>query len=302
MKKLMSLDKQVEARAEKWLIRNNQQMDKEQIKSYFEDNKKEIIKQYLIANPKIAKEYQEKRKVLRRVGMAIATTGVVAVTLAGTYIVGKDSKTDDLSDKVVRMEEEYIQENEEEIQENNYEEFFEEARNIKSTEKRDEYITENTKKIIVEYYNKQNPENPITEDMLETLILNENVLQKTDRLGNVTYERVAQNIMYEQTENQKLVKIGNIYDFRINGKSVAVFDSNENILPDKNVEKTDMIFKDTLDTVKEMENLKEIYINEKNTDYYIEKQEEKYKNTANQLLEKAKNENVKMATQEIEKD
>ena len=225
----MSLDKQVEERAEKWLIRKNQQIHKEQIKSYFEENKEEIIKQYLIANPKIAKEYQEKRKVLRRVGMAIATTGVVAVTLAGTYIIGKDSKIDDLSDKVVRMEEEYIQENEEEMQENNYEEFFEEARNIKSTDERNDYITENTKKIIIEYYNKQNPENPITEDMLETLILNENVLQKTDRLGNVTYERVPQNEIYEQTENQKLVKIGNIYDFRINGESVAVFDSNGNV-------------------------------------------------------------------------
>ena len=116
MAKLMSLDKQVEERAEKWLIRKNQQIHKEQIKSYFEENKEEIIKQYLIANPKIAKEYQEKRKVLRRVGMAIATTGVVAVTLAGTYIIGKDSKIDDLSDKVVRMEEEYIQENEERIE------------------------------------------------------------------------------------------------------------------------------------------------------------------------------------------
>ena len=43
-----------------------------------------------------------------------------------------------------------------------------------------------------------------------------------------------------------------------------------------------MTFKETLDTVKEMEKLKEIYGNEKNTDYYIKIQEEQYKNTANQ--------------------
>ena len=300
MSKLMSLDKQVEERAQNWLIRKNPQINKEQIKSYFEENKEEIIKQYLIANPKIAKEYQEKRKVLRRVGMAMATTGLVAVTIAGTYIIGKDSKIDDLSDKVVRMEEEYIQENEEEMQENNYEEFFEEARNIKSTEKRDEYITENTKKIIVEYYNKENPENPITEDMLETLVLNEFVLQKTDRLGNSTYERVEQNIMHQQTDNQKLVKIGNIYDFRINGESVAVFDSNGNVLPDKNVEKQDMTFEGTLDIVKEMEKLKEIYSNDKNTDYYIEMQEQKYQEVAHKLLEETKN--FEIEKQEIEKD
>ena len=293
MSKLMSLDKQVEQKAKKWFIDSQLPENRILAKRFFEENKKEIKDEYLEKHPKVEKEYKEKKKLLLKVKIALATTGLVATTIgAGACYHISNTNKEPQKDPIQIEQEEKLKEGikqleEQELEQDPYENFFDEVREMKSTEKRDEFITNQTKQVIVEAYNKEHPENPITTDRLETLILNENVLQKTDRLGNYTYERVKQNIQYEQTDTQKLVKIGNIYDFRIDGKTVAVFDGNGSVLQDKNVETQDISFKPMIQLLDVSQDLQDIYKYPSN-DYQKSKVEEKYKQISEKILENKK--------------
>lgn len=287
MSKIMSLDKQIEERAKKWFLNSQLPENRRMAKSFFTDNKTQIVKQYLKEHPKVNEEYNEKKKILVKAKIALATAGLVATTLAGTYILNqKEQPQENIVKQETELNDNFMQKEQEQLEENKYEKFFEEAREIKNTNKREEYITNQTKQIIVEAYNKEHPDNLIAVDRLETLILEETVLKKTDRLGNTTYERISQNSVGED-----LVKIGSIYDFRIDGKTVAVFDSNGDILTDKNVEKQDMSFKEALSLVKQSEELKDIYRYPSN-DYEKGKVEQKYTQIANDYLENVKDKNI----------
>lgn len=285
MGKRMSLDKQVEERAKKWFVKEQAEENKALAKVWFEENKKEVIEEYLEKHPKTKEEYQSKKKTLLKVKLLLGSAGLAVTTLAGAYVAKNYQKEDN-----TRIEQEVTQEEEIKTEENTYQEFFEEARNMENTKKREEFITNQTKQNIVEAYNQEHKENPITVDRLETLILNEFVLQKKDRVGNYTYERVPQNIQYEQTETQKLVKIGALYDFRVDGKTVAVFNGNGEMIQDQNVEKQDMSFQKMVGMVKQSEKLKAIY-------HYPSNEEEKrnaeqtYQEVSNNLTEKNKQEN-----------
>ena len=293
MSKLMSLDKQVEQKAKKWFIDSQLPENRILAKKFFEENKKEIKNEYLEKHPKVEKEYKEKKKLLLKVKIALATTGLVATTIgAGAFYHISNTNKEPQKDPIQIEQEEKLKEGikqleEQELEQDPYENFFDEVREMKNTGKRDEFITNQTKQVIVEAYNKEHPENPITTDRLETLILNENVLQKTDRLGNYTYERVKQNIQYEPTDTQKLVKIGNIYDFRIDGKTVAVFDGNGSVLQDKNVETQDISFKPMIQLLDVSQDLQDIYKYPSN-DYQKSKVEEKYKQISEKILENKK--------------
>lgn len=287
MSKIMSLDKQIEERAKKWFLNSQLPENRRMAKSFFTDNKTQIVKQYLKEHPKVNEEYNEKKKILVKAKIALATAGLVATTLAGTYILNqKEQPQENIVKQETELNDNFMQKEQEQLEENKYEKFFEEAREMKNTNKREEYITNQTKQIIVEAYNKEHPDNLIAVDRLETLILEETVLKKTDRLGNITYERISQNSVGED-----LVKIGSIYDFRIDGKTVAVFDSNGDILTDKNVEKQDMSFKEALSLVKQSEELKDIYRYPSN-DYEKGKVEQKYTQIANDYLENVKDKNI----------
>lgn len=287
MSKIMSLDKQIEERAKKWFLNSQLPENRRMAKSFFTDNKTQIVKQYLKEHPKVNEEYNEKKKILVKAKIALATAGLVATTLAGTYILNqKEQPQENIVKQETELNDNFMQKEQEQLEENKYEKFFEEAREMKNTNKREEYITNQTKQIIVEAYNKEHPDNLIAVDRLETLILEETVLKKTDRLGNTTYERISQNSVGED-----LVKIGSIYDFRIDGKTVAVFDSNGDILTDKNVEKQDMSFKEALSLVKQSEELKDIYRYPSN-DYEKGKVEQKYTQIANDYLENVKDKNI----------
>ena len=291
----LSLNKQIEDLARKWYIRSFKQEDRKSAMLEFkedEDLRKDVIEQYLEKHPNVKKQYKEKKKIMLGIKLVLATTGLVVVTLGGKYTLNliKQPKESNIEQET-ELDDDFIIEEQEE--ENKYKQFFNEVREINNTDKREDYITNHTKQIIVEKYNKANPDNQITADRLETLILDETVKKNTDRLGNYTYERISQNSVGED-----LVKIGNIYDFRIDGKTVAVFDNNGDMLFDKNVEKQDMSFKEAITLVNQSERLKDIYKYPSN-DYEKGKVEQKYQQIADeysqdvQEINLAKNENEK---------
>lgn len=292
MSKFMSLDKQLENKAKKWFVSEQEEQNKGLAKKWFEENKKEVIEEYMGKHPNIKKQYQNKKKELLKFKILLAGTGIVATTITGVYIahnISKENKTEIEQEAVI--DENMNVFDEQESEEKSYENFFEQAKGMNNTKQREELITNQTKQVIVETYNQKNPDNPITLDSLETLILDEFILQKKDKLGNYTYERVPQNIVMEQTDSQKLVKIGNIYDFRIDGKTVAVFDGNGQPLLDRNVENPDMEFKKSVDMIKQSEKLKDIYKYPSN-DTEKKQEEQKYADLANQLLQKDKQINI----------
>lgn len=286
MSKLMSVDKKIEESAKNWFIRSQKKEHQALAKTWFEDNKKEVIEEYLEKHPKTKSEYQSKKRGLRRVKILLGSGLLVATTLTGAHFLSTSPKEENR-----KIEQETMIEDEvEKLEENSYEEFFEEARSIENTRKREEFITNQTKQNIVEAYNQEHKDNPITVDRLETLILNEFVLQKKDRVGNYTYERVPQNVQYKQTETQKLVKIGALYDFRIDGKTVAVFNRNGEMLQDQNVEKQDMSFQKMVGMVRQSEKLKEIY-RYPSSEKEKRNAEQTYQEVSNNLTEKNKQEN-----------
>lgn len=290
MDKLMSLDKQLELKAQEWFINKQEEKNIRLAKKYFNENKKEVIKEYLDKHPKRKKEYETKKKA--QLKLLLLAGGLAVTTLGGAYLLNKENE---LKQNEVEVENEVdlnqttLQEEIEEPKEEsrNYEEFFKQARQTENTKKREELISDYTKEIIVEAYNKEHLENQITTEELETFILNEIVLKKTDKLGNYTYERIPQKEKITPKENEELVRIGTMYDFRINGKTVAVFDGNKNVIPDKNVEKQDMSFIKAIELMQKSEELKNIYKYE-NGRYVEIEMEEEYKESANQLLEEDK--------------
>lgn len=269
MSKFMTLNKQVEEKAKKWFLGQQKEENRGIAKKWFEENKKEVMKEYLEKHPNIKTQYEDKRKQLKKVAVLLTTGLITATTLTGVYVAKHNQKQNN-----VEIEQEMQLEEEVEQTENSYEEFLEKVRNTENTKKREEIITNQTKEVIVNAYNQENPENPITKEQLQTLILNEFVLQKADRVGNYTYERVPQNVQYEQNETQKLVK-KLLYDFRIDGKTVAVFDKDGNVIPDKNVEEQDMSFQKMISIMNQSTNLKEVY-RYKNSDFEIKNTEQSY--------------------------
>lgn len=287
--KLKSLDKQLEERAKRWFLSRQTIEARKDAKELWENAKdrKEIIQRYLITHPNTKKDYEMKKKIWKKVKIGVALTGsIVAVTLGGVY---KQAKA---VEQRKEIEQELENENAEPIEveqdleetKDSYQEFFEEARSIENTRKRDEFITIQTKQFIVDVYNRENPEKEITVEQLKIYDLEENVLKKKDRLGNYTYERVKQNVQYEKTDTQELVKDGAIYDFRIDGKTVAVFDKNSKPLYDKNVSVQDMSFQKMIELFKQSQKLKEIY-KYNNNDATKENAENEYKRIAQKLLE-----------------
>lgn len=288
MSKLMSLDQQLEKLARKWFMSKQNEQNRRYARKFFEDNKKEIIEEYLDRNPKIKQQYETKKKTLLKIKLLLGA-GLMATTLGGVYVANQNKEVKENPIEIeneVELEKTQLDEQIEQIENDgrDYEAFFEEAREIDHINRREKFITEYTKEIIVEAYNKEHPDNPITADRLETLSLNEIVLKKTDRLGNYTYERIPQKEKVTPKENEELVRIGGMYDFRVDGKTVAVFVGKGNILPDKNVEKQDMSFNKMIDLLQVSLELKDVY-KHYNSRTDEKKIEDKYEQIANEILE-----------------
>lgn len=287
------VEDQIERRASRWFMRNIDKNRRAMAKVYLkdEDNMEKIKKDFLKNHPDINEEYKQIKSKYKKIAIAAAVGTLAVGTLGATlHYTGqkpneKEPETieNPVQDSVEKPVEDPVKgENEEQEMS-----FFDIIEDMKDTESRNAYIHKNTKDVIVEAYNAQNPENTITADDLQILILDENVLEKKDRLGNVTYERVAQDKIYEPEIAKSLVKLGGIYVFKINGETVATYDNNGNKLKDDTIKEEQNFFQGTVDFVKQSEKLKDS-LQYRNTEGYIRDTETKYENMSNSLLDKSR--------------
>lgn len=303
MSKLMSLDKQLEKLATKWYIKEyygeqlkntTKEFRTEYLRKIRESlNKEDVIKQYFKAKPEMKTQYKAKKQRVNKI-KTMAGLGLLTVSI-GTGVIytmsNNNSKVENQT-KIVEAEAINYNDTNELLEQEEYSKFFEETRDISNTNKRDTQIINFTKEKIAEEYNKQNKNEPINAEQLQYYNLNENVLVNKDVFGNdVSYERVSQREKIVTTDNQELKKMG-ICEFKINGKTVAVYDYNGQEIIDSNIEQKEEFFKDTLSLVKTANKLQDIY-KYRNSETDIKKVENEYKTTAQKFIEKSDKQNNK---------
>ncbi|MCI8362105.1 MAG: hypothetical protein HFJ41_03045 [Clostridia bacterium] len=302
MSKLKSIDKQLEEMSMKWYIKeyygdqiraNNTREFRSKVIKHINNsvNKNDIVKEYLEEHPKVKKQYIQKKQTIKRVKtVRNLLFGLGALTLVG--VVGtKAYSNNKQSNEPEKQAIEYTLYEEPEIEENEYQNFFEEVRSIENTSRRDDEIVKYTKQKIVEAYNMQNKDNPITVDSLEYLELNEYVVAHIDARGyDVSYDRISQRIQYEQKENEVLKKM-TIYDFRIDGKTVAVYNTHGDEVVDSNIENKETFFKDIVDLLDKTTKLQGAY-KYRNSEYDISRLQDNYQNSAEKLIKKQQEEQV----------
>lgn len=298
MSKLKSIDKQLEEMSMKWYIKeyygdqiraNNTREFRSKVIKHINNSvsKSDIIKEYLEEHPKVKKQYKEKKQRMNRIKFLLGAGVLTAAVAVGAYTVSKHKEIQEPEKQVT----EYTLYEEPEIEENEYEKFFEEVRNIENTNRRDEEIVKFTKQKIVEAYNMQNPDKPITVDSLQYLELNEYVVAHIDARGyDVSYDRISQRIQYEQKENEVLKKM-TIYDFKIDEKTVAVYNRQGDEVIDNNIENKQVFFKETIDLLDKTDKLQGAY-KYRNSEYDISRLEDNYQNSAEKLIESQKGNQV----------
>lgn len=280
-----NIEKQLEKRVIKYYSSKVSKEQRPMIKEYFtnKDNLKEAKEEYLNTHPEVKKEYIEKKKNQLRVKIALAAGTLTVGTLAGAFAL-KEDKQPIVDNTQIEQTQEFEKEVNQALEnENKYDEFFEMIENEDNTDKRNKMILNKTKEIIANAYNKENPNNPITTEKLQILILSESVLVKSDRLGNTTYER-STDIGYDDLkENEQLVSKGKVYVFSIDGKNVATFMENGDRLEDKSIENEEPFFGKTMDMVKEYQKLSDNF-KYSTTESLTDKAENSFKEKANKLL------------------
>lgn len=280
-----NLDKQIEKRAIRWFLNNTKEENRMLAKEFLKDEKnlKDTVKEYLEEHPKVNEEYKNKKRNQLRVKLALAAGTLTVGTLAGALAIKGDKEPIVENTQIEQTQEYYEEVNEVEENENKYAEFFEMIENEDNTERRNEMILNQTKEIIVDAYNEQNPDNQISADRLQILILTEAVIQRTDRLGNVTYERAGKGQEIELAENEELVDRGNVYVFSIDGNNVATYLQNGDRLEDKTIENEEVFFGSTMNMVKEYQNLVDNFRYPTN-EPYTNSAERSFEEEANKVL------------------
>lgn len=298
MSKLKSIDKQLEEMSMKWYIKeyygdqiraNNTKEFRSKVIKHINNSvsKSDIIKEYLEEHPKVKQQYIRKKRAIGRTKFFIGAGLLTVAVGVGAYTVSKHKETQEPEKQAT----EYTLYEEPEIEENEYEKFFEEVRNIENTNRRDEEIVNYTKQKIVEAYNMQNPNNPITIDSLQYLELNEYVVAHIDARGyDVSYDRISQRIQYEQKENEVLKQM-TIYEFKIDGKTVAVYNRQGDEVIDNNIENKQVFFKETIDLLDKTDKFQGAY-KYRNSEYDISRLEDNYQNSAKKLIESQKENQV----------
>lgn len=298
MSKLKSIDKQLEEMSMKWYIKeyygdqiraNNTREFRSKVIKHINNSvsKSDIIKEYLEEHPKVKKQYINKKRRMTRIKFLIGAGVLTAAVGVGAYTVSKHKQAPEPEKQAI----EYTLYEEPEIEENEYEKFFEEVRGIKNTENRDEEIVKFTKQKIVEAYNMQNPNNPITVDSLQYLELNEYVIAHIDARGyDVSYDRISQTLQHERKENEVLKQM-TIYDFRIDGKTVAVYNKQGDEVKDTSIENKEPFFKETVDLLDKTPKLQGAY-KYRNSEYDISRLEDNYEKAAEKLIEKQQEKQV----------
>lgn len=299
MSKLKSIDKQLEEMSMKWYIKeyygdqiraNNTREFRSKVIKHINNsvNKNDIVKEYLDEHPKVKKQYIQKKKRAQniKIGLALGSLAT-AVTIGGVCMYLNKKQVAETEKQAI----EYTLYEEPEIEENEYQNFFEEVRNIENTSRRDDEIVKYTKQKIVEAYNMQNKDNPITVDSLQYLELNEYVVAHIDARGyDVSYDRISQRIQYEQKENE-ILKQMTIYEFKIDGKTVAVYNRQGDEVIDNNIENKEAFFRETIDLLDKTEKLQGAY-KYRNSEYSILNLQDNYQKSAKKLIEKQKENQV----------
>lgn len=297
MSKLKSIDKQLEEMSMKWYINEyyGEQLRSNKSKEFrmrvikeirSSVSKSDIVKEYLSEHPKVKKQYINKKRRMKFLIGAGVLTAAAAVGV-GVYSVSKHKQAPEPEKQAI----EYTLYEEPEIEENEYDKFFEETRNIKNTENRDKEIVKFTKEKIVEAYNIKNSNNPITADSLQYLELNEYVVAHIDARGyDVSYDRISQREQYDKKENEVLKQM-TIYEFKIDGKTVAVYNKQGDEVKDTSIEDYEPFFKDTVDLLDKTPKLQGAY-KYRNSENDISRLEGNYENAAEKLIEKQKEKEV----------
>lgn len=284
-----NLDKQIEKRAiiyfkNKSKISKSNKKFNEYVNELIKDenNLKKIVNEYLEENPKVKKEYEDK-KINQRNIKIVGAVGVAGVLTAATIFASQISKQNEEVNIQNQNNEkiEQIQENEEDISQ--YDEFFEMIEKEEDDEIRNDMILRQTKEIIVEAYNMQNPNNQITADRLEMQVLNGFVIQRTDRLGNITYERKDEGVSNTLPENETAKRMEYCV-FSIDGNNVATYFTNGDRLEDKTIENEETFFASTINLINQYEKLIENF-SYSTDEYHTSIAENNFEQQANILLE-----------------
>lgn len=302
MSRLMSLDKQLENISSKWYIQEyygreiarlenynySSEKEKNVVKREFISkikqnlNKEDVVKTYLEKHPNVKRQYKLKKQKINKL-KKMAGLGLLTVAI-GTGATVYTTSNHAPKQQNVEIQQEINEYKPITLEAQEYTKFFNEIKNIQNTEERDGTIVNFTKEKIAEAYNEQNQDAQITTDRLQYLHLNEHVIVNKDAMGNdVSYERVNQTDNVKTNENQELKKLdGGIYEFKIDGQTVAVYNANGQEVQDKEIENKDEFFKNTLGFVKQAEKLQDVYKYMSNEND-IKNAENKYKSMAEDL-------------------
>ena len=294
MGKLINLDKKLENIAINWYINKNYGRALETLSKGERELKilalkrsldtKQIVKEYFYQKPNVKKQYQLQKQRLKKIN-TLAGLGILTLAV-GTGATYKMSNKEPVKTGItIEKTKTDIKENEESASEKEFANFFEELNAISNLEKRNRKIVEFTKEKIVEAYNKKSEEN-ITKDQLEYYHLNEFVIANKDNLGNdVSYKRTSQTVEEKLDENQEFKRLhGGIYEFKVDGKTVAVYDANGNEIEDDNIENKKDFFRKSLSLVEQASKLQDVY-KYRSTSKDIEQEQDKYKSVVNGLVD-----------------
>ena len=249
-------------------------------------NGKEVLKIYLSGKPDIKKKYQLQMQRIKKI-KTLAGLGVLTVAV-GTGVAYKlaDKESHKAPGITIEKSVSNVEDKDEELNTYvEYSDFFEKLDNITNTEKRNDQIVDFTKGKIVEAYNK-NSETTIGKEQLEYYHLNEFVIVNKDNLGNaVSYKRTSQKVEENLDKNQEFERLhGGIYEFKVDGKTVAVYDANGNEIVDDNIENKEEFFKKSLAIIKQASKLQDVY-KYKSTERDIDKEQVKSNDIADRLVE-----------------
>ena len=298
--------------AKRWYIRENyndqmenmSRAEREEFRKKISDGllDKDVLYQYFAKKPDMQEKYNKEQEKYNKLKKAIAVGGLVLAS--GTAIYAGVKIIDGIRDKnpietEAKEDETTVNLSQDEIL-TDFDKFFEECKELDNTENRDKKIVDFTKSKIVEAYNKENPDNQLTVDRLEYLHLNENVLVNKDKFGNeVSYERRSQKEIITPADNQEYNEIsGGIYEFKIDGKTVAVYNSEGQEVIDTNIDSKNEFFAKTLSVIKEASVLQDLY-KYNNDEHSINRVQNKYKNVVEAFVKSIENTKVKDEQKEI---
>lgn len=267
------LEKDLEKELEKYSIKNGIKLD--------EKNKQQIKTQYFIQYPKMLEKYKTKMNILKKLERRI-TLGAIGVTTIAVGTTLYLTRSNEKDTNVSTIEPERIEEMVE--VESKETEDVDELKQKLEQNRTEEYINNLRKEIIVEQYNKENPEAQITVDDLKIEESTLYLIATLDKFGNeVSYNRkLIDDYQKEVKENQKLVEGMYHYIYKIDNEIVAIYNTEGTPIQNKGKTYDDTFFQTTVPLVNNAVKLRNLYKFE-NTDEERSQGEQRFVDMARQL-------------------